>query len=198
MEFDYNNIPEGTRRVRAVNYKKIVGEAKDVDLNKPDLFEKMQELGWKMVNTCVHDSGIGLAAPQLGIPKKVFIMIDFEKPHLWSFKGTYSLIINPVISPVRGSERYSFPEGCLSVPGKQLTIARPREIDVTYWYFDKKGKLQQNAKERIGGYPARIFQHEYDHLFGMDIVQLYDRQNAKPRRGRPPGSKNSKKTKRRK
>lgn len=193
MEFDYNKIPEGTRLVHAINHKKIVGEAKDVDLDSPNLFEKMRELGWKMVNTCVHDDGVGLAAPQLGIPKKVFIMVDFEKPDLWSFKGTFSMIINPTIYPVRDSERYSSPEGCLSVPGKQLIIARPREVDVTYWYFDNKGNLKKNAKERLCGYPARVFQHEYDHLFGMDIVQLHARQNAKVRRGRPRGNKNSKK-----
>lgn len=186
MKFDYNNIPEKTRLIHAVNYKKINGEAKDVNLEDPNLLEKMADLGWKMVNTCMIDKGIGLAAPQFGIQKKVIVVIDFETPDVWKFDGTYSLYINPIITPVKGSERWNFPEGCLSVPGKTLSIARPREVDLTYWYFNEKGQLRQSIKERYFGYPSRIIQHEIDHLYGKNIVELYERQNLKKKkRGRP-------------
>lgn len=192
MKFNYNKIPEKTKLVHALNYKKINGEAKNVDLEDPDLFKKMNDLGWKMVKTCVCDNGVGLAAPQLGIPRKVFVMVDFEQDGLWKFCGTMSLYINPVITPIRDTERVMHAEGCLSVPGKQLKIFRPKKVEVSYWYFDDKGKLKQSTKEVLDGFPARIFQHEYDHLFGMDIVKLNERQNLKPKRGRPKGSKNSK------
>lgn len=192
MKFDYNNIPKKTRLVHAVSYKKIHGEAKNVDLEDPDLLDKMTKLGWKMVKTCTVDGGVGLAAPQLGFPKKVFLMADFEKEDVWKFCGTLSLYINPTITPVRKSERLTSPEGCLSVPGKVFNIARPKEIDVSYWYFTDKGKLQQSTAERMEGHPARIFSHEYDHLYGMDIVKLHERQNTKVKRGRPKGSKNKK------
>jgi peptide deformylase len=161
-----------------------VGEAKDVNLENENLFDYIQNLGWKMVKTCAVDGGVGLAAPQLGIKKKIFIIADFEKPDVWKLTGNFTLVMNPVIYPVKGSERFTFPEGCLSVPGKTLSIARPREVDVTYWYFDKKGNLKQNLKERLEGHPSRVFQHEFDHLLGRDIVELYERQNSKKKRGR--------------
>jgi len=190
MLFEYHDIPDKTRYIKALKHNKICGEALDVNLDDPNLLEKMEKLGWKMVQTCMKEGGIGLAAPQLGIQKKVFITIDFPNPDVWKFDGTFSLYMNPVLTPVRKSERFAFPEGCLSVPGKTLNILRPREVDVSYWYFSAKGKLCQSTKERLTGYPSRVLQHECDHLYGMDIVQLHARQNAKPKRGRPKGSKN--------
>jgi len=172
MKFDYNNIPPKTRHVKPLSYKKINGEAKDVDLEDPDLFDKMQKLGWKLVKTCVLDSGIGLAAPQIGIPRKCFVMVDVPKPDVWKFEGTMSLVINPTIAPVRKSERATLPEGCLSVPGKTLNIARPREVIVTYWYFNNKGKLMCNKAEQICGHQARIFQHEC--LFRRSVISTED------------------------
>jgi len=194
MQFDYTNIPETVALKHALSHKKINGEAGDVNLEDPLLLDKMTQLGWKMVKTCVCDNGVGFSAPQFGIPRKVFIVIDFEQPEVWKFCGTFGLYMNPTITPVRKSERYSSPEGCLSVPGKELLISRPREVEVSYWYFDTKGQLKHSTGEKLSGWPSRIFQHEYDHLFGMDIVQLYKRQHTKPKRGRPKGSKNKKKT----
>jgi peptide deformylase len=190
MQFDYNEIPEKVRYVKPLNYKKINGTALDVNLEDPDLFNKMQKVGWKMVKTCLTDNGIGLAAPQIGILKKFFIAIDFEQADVWKFNGKFSLYINPVVTPVKRSERVAFPEGCLSVPGKTLNILRPMEVDVSYWYFDKNEKLRQSTGERLDGHRSRLFQHEYGHLFGENIVALHARQNSKPKRGRPKGSKN--------
>ena len=140
MKFDYSDIPTKTKLIHAVGYKKINGEATDVNLEDPELFDKMKKLGWKMVKTCVADNGVGLAAPQLGIPRKCFVMIDFEHEDVWKFRGTMSLVMNPTSTPVRGSERVTGPEGCLSVPKKSLNIARPKEVVVSYWYFSSKPK----------------------------------------------------------
>lgn len=175
FKFDYNKIPEGTKLDHAVNYRKIVGEAQDVDLKSPDLFEKMQGLVWKMIKTCDIDGGVGLAAPQLGIPKKAIIMVGFEDPYLWAFDGNFTLCLNPTFKAIEGTEKTTEAESCLSIPGQSFRINRYKEISVSYWSFDEQ-KTLTNYVDRLEGYPARIYQHERDHLFAVNIADLHERQ----------------------
>jgi len=175
MEFEYKNIPADTKIVHAIDYKKIIGESADVNLEEPKLYDSMLELGWKMVKTCLVDGGVGLAAPQLGFPKKIFIMVGFDNPWYWQFNGKFTLCMNPTWTTAPGSETRTEPEGCLSVPGQTLSITRYQEIDVTYWAFNEKKKLEK-VVDRVVGYPARIYQHEREHLFGTSIVDVNLRQ----------------------
>jgi peptide deformylase len=194
MEFDYkkNLEKQKVKLVKPLNYKKIIGKAQPVNLEDPKIFEKMKTLGWRMVKSCVDGGGIGLAAPQIGIPVRAFITIEFKNPWIWKFEDNFKLYINPEYTLIRKTERTSFSEECLSVPRKSLIIKRPKALMATYWSFTKKEKLEQ-FQELLEGYSARAFLHERDHLEGLNIIDLYERQNKKPRRGRPKGSKNKKK-----
>jgi len=189
MQFDYNSIPDGIKLIKPLHYKKIVSKSQPINLEDPDLFEKMEKLGWRLVKSCVDGGGIGLAAPQIGIPLQAFVGVEFIKPYIWQFTGKINLFINPEFVIVKGTDRTSFPEQCLSVPGKTLNIKRPRVVSASWWGFDKNGKLEQ-YRETLEGYPSTLFQHELDHLNLITIIDLYERQNLKPKRGRPKGKKN--------
>jgi len=99
-----------------------------------------------------HD-GMGLAAPQVGIMKRFFIM--------QSGLGKKYVCINPKI--VRVSPRQEFKdEGCLSYPGQKVLVKRSSEVRVSYQ--DAKGK---SVTKKFTGMMARCFQHELNHLDGI-------------------------------
>jgi len=104
--------------------------------------------------------GLGLAAPQVGVLKRLFIydLRDDQGPQT---------IVNPVISEARGEWEYE--EGCLSVPGLYFPIVRPKEIHLTGWDLDGK-EVSIEADELL----ARLFQHELDHLEGKLLLEMLD------------------------
>ena len=114
--------------------------------------------------------GVGLAAPQIGIPLAVAVLEDpgaqdpdvervRERPPL-----PYRVLVNPRYEPV-GDDRASFYEGCLSVRGWQAVVARHRRVRLTGQ--DETGR---ELDEVLPGWPARIVQHETDHLHGTLYV----------------------------
>lgn len=119
-----------------------------------DFGEKTSQLLDDMKETLIKAQGVGLAAPQIGILRRVFIvMIDND----------YFECINPEI--VKQSGKQVGEEGCLSVKGKYGTVERPERVTVTA--YDRNGKkFTVNAK----GFMARAFCHEYDHLNGILYV----------------------------
>lgn len=120
-----------------------------------DLLDDMKE-------TVRAESGAGLAAPQIGLSKRV-VVIDVDE-------GYYELV-NPVIVSVKGEQ--SGPEGCLSVKGKQGTVVRPYKVKAEY--RDRFGKKHKLTAE---GFFARAVCHELDHLDGIlytdKATELYD------------------------
>lgn len=104
-----------------------------------------------MKDTVRAERGAGLAAPQIGIAKRV-VVVDVSE-------GYYELI-NPVIVYSKGEQ--SGPEGCLSVRGKQGTVRRPYKIKAEY--RDRHGKKHKLTAE---GFFARAVCHEVDHLDGI-------------------------------
>ncbi len=139
--------------------------------------EALQELLLDMQETMHADSGVGIAAPQVGVSKQIFIAAP---------PGENPLVcINPSILET-SQETSLFEEGCLSVPGVFAEIERPTEV--TFHYQDVKGR---SHTIRATGYLARIMQHEYDHLQGklfVDKIQnpkVYQRvmKKYKKRRG---------------
>ena len=104
-----------------------------------------------MKETVRAEQGAGLAAPQIGISKRV-VVIDVEE-------GFYEMV-NPVIISTKGEQ--TGPEGCLSVKGKQGTVTRPNKVKAEY--RDRNGKKHKLTAE---GFFARAVCHELDHLDGI-------------------------------
>jgi peptide deformylase len=131
--------------------------AEPIDENYP----KLNELIKNMFDTMVHAEGVGLAAPQIGLPIRL-IVIDLaplkeDDPELGSFRVT---MINPEILEV-SEEEVPYDEGCLSIPGINETVLRPESVKISY--------LDEEFNEHMDvfdGYKARVVQHEYDHLEG--------------------------------
>lgn len=113
--------------------------------------EKLWQLLDDMKETLDHAEGLGLAAPQVGILKRVCIVEYDDK--------LYELV-NPVLISSKG--KCVDNEGCLSVVGFRGLVERPKQIDIEY--FDRHGnKVSFHAE----GYFARVFLHEMDHLDGI-------------------------------
>jgi peptide deformylase len=107
-----------------------------------------------MADTMYEYNGIGLAAPQVGVSKRV-IVVDYGEEH-----GGLIEMINPVIVEKSGS--VVDVEGCLSIPGIRGHVERYEKLTLRYQKRD--GKTYEMKPE---GYFARIFQHEIDHLDGI-------------------------------
>jgi peptide deformylase len=118
-----------------------------------------------MVETMYEAPGVGLAAPQVGVQKRLFVY------DLHDGLGARTLI-NPVISESRGEWEYE--EGCLSVPGLYFPIVRPKEVHLTGYDLDGN-EVSIEADE----FEARVFQHELDHLDGRLLLELLDADQRK-------------------
>ncbi|MFF7314068.1 peptide deformylase [Streptomyces sp. NPDC008137] len=111
--------------------------------------------------------GVGLAAPQVGVPLRIAVIEDPapvpETVRLARGRvpQPFRVLVNPAYEPV-GDARAAFFEGCLSVPGWQAVVARPAEVRLTGQ--DEHGRA---LDEVFSGWPARIVQHETDHLDGV-------------------------------
>jgi len=125
-----------------------------------DIDGAVKRLADDMVAPLREVEGLGLAAPQVGVLKRLFIydLREGEGPQT---------IVNPVISESRGEWVYE--EGCLSVPGLYFPIVRPKEIHLTGWDLDGS-EVSIEADELL----ARLFQHELDHLEGRLLLELLD------------------------
>ena len=130
----------------------------------------VQKLIDDMIETMREYNGVGLAAPQVHEGLRIFVAAispDEEEPLPDSAEPM--VFINPVITPL-GSERVEDWEGCLSVPDMHGRVLRAEEIDVTC--RDRRGG---RLVVRAHGHPARVIQHETDHLDGFLFV---DRMNG--------------------
>ncbi|MET8080963.1 peptide deformylase [Streptomyces sp. NPDC005303] len=119
--------------------------------------------------------GVGLAAPQVGVPLRIAVVEDPAPvpEEIRLARGRvplpFRVLVNPSYGAV-GTERMAFFEGCLSVPGWQAVVARPAEVRLTC--EDENGRP---VDEVFSGWPARIVQHETDHLDGtlyLDRAEL--------------------------
>ena len=130
---------------------------------KVDSFDKkLHKLLDDMAETLIDSGGVGLAAPQVGILRRIFLVdVGVEENEIVEF-------INPEILETDG-EQYG-PEGCLSVPGKYGLVKRPYYAKVRAQ--DRYGEwFEAEGEELIG----RCFCHEYDHLDGIIYTEKMDR-----------------------
>jgi len=111
-----------------------------------------------MVDTMYDAVGAGLAAPQVGVQKRLFVYDVGDGPEV---------MINPSI--VESSGEWYFEEGCLSIPELRLGIVRPMAVHITGIDLDGN-ELSIEADEFLG----RVFQHEVDHLDGVLMVERLD------------------------
>jgi peptide deformylase len=116
----------------------------------------LKELVFKMVDIMVESDGIGLAAPQLGILKRIIVAKTGPDN-----KSDFLCLINPKILK-KSKEKILIEEGCLSFPGIFLDINRPIEIEIESENIEGK-KINLTAK----GVLSRVLQHELDHLDGV-------------------------------
>jgi peptide deformylase len=123
--------------------------------------------------TMLEAPGVGLAAPQIGLSLAIAVMEDHAREDVDDPQEIaelpFRVIINPSYQPI-GDATASFYEGCLSFEGYQAV--RQRWLDIVATWEDESGEIH---KERLHGWPARIFQHETDHLRGevyIDQAQI--------------------------
>ncbi|MBA5629436.1 peptide deformylase [Moheibacter lacus] len=150
--------------IRAFGDPVLRQKAVDIDPN----YKNLKPLIENMFETMADAYGVGLAAPQIGLAIRLFIVdltpfADDEEyedisEELKSFKKVF---INPKIIEKKGEE-WKFNEGCLSIPGVREDVSRPETIVIEY--LDENFKKH---KEEISDIRARVIQHEYDHIEGI-------------------------------
>jgi len=137
---------------------------KEIDKDYPDL----KELIANMWETMYNAQGVGLAAPQIGLPIRLFVidsaqMIgEDEKDE----EGLKQVFINAE-KIEEGGEEWEFEEGCLSIPDLRGDVSRPGQLRLRY--------LDENFKQHeklFTGITARVIQHEYDHVDGILFTEL--------------------------
>ena len=132
-------------------------ETEDITADYPNLAELLDN----MFQTMYNSDGVGLAAPQVGLPIRLFVIdatpMKEDFPEIDVAKRVF---INPEIIE-ESEETIAYEEGCLSVPGIHEKVTRPTEVTVNY--FDENFV---EHTEKFTGFFARIVQHEYDHLEG--------------------------------
>lgn len=128
------------------------------ELEKSD--ESLQELIDNMFETMYASNGIGLAAPQIGLAKRLFIVDGSEIEGIQP-EGFKEAFINPVIKEEFGEE-WEFEEGCLSIPDVRAFVKRKGELTIRYY-----NREWEKQVKTFDGMAARIIQHEYDHIEGV-------------------------------
>ena len=140
-------------------------EAKEIDKDYP----KLNELIEKMYETMYGAHGVGLAAPQIGLPIRLFLvdtepfsddedLSEKDREQMKNFKKTF---INAQILEEEGDE-WAFNEGCLSIPDVREDVFRKPKIKIQY-----QDENFDTHVEEYDGLIARVIQHEYDHIEGV-------------------------------
>ena len=135
-------------------------DLRQISKNVETVGKEEQKLMDDMLDTMYAANGIGLAAIQIGIPKRIIVMDlskkEGEKEPLY--------FVNPVIIE-RNTDKSTYEEGCLSVPNQFAEIDRPSKCDVEYLDYQGKKKLL-----KAEGLLATCIQHEMDHLEGILFI----------------------------
>ncbi|MGI8491495.1 MAG: peptide deformylase [Acidimicrobiales bacterium] len=124
---------------------------------------RLAAMAASMVDTMHAARGLGLAAPQIGVQKRLFVYQAGEEVRT---------VVNPTITETSGEWEYE--EGCLSIPGLYFPIVRPKEVHLTGYDLDgHEVSIEADEVE------ARCFLHELDHLDGRLLVDLLDPEQRK-------------------
>lgn len=150
------NAPYEIRVIGDPVLRQRAGEVTDVD-------GKVARLAADMLTTMYEAPGLGLAAPQVGVQKRLFVFDVGEGPRV---------VINPQILESDGEVAYG--EGCLSIPGLTFELVRPKKVHLVGYDLDGN-ELSIEADEIM----ARCFQHELDHLDGILIIERLSGEDRK-------------------
>lgn len=139
--------------------------ADEITSDYPDLSELIENM-WE---TMYAAHGVGLAAPQIGLSIRLFVIDaslfvdeeEMDQEEIDTLNDLKKVFINPIIEEEQG-ELWSFNEGCLSIPDVREDVSRKEEIVVSY--VDENFTPQQL---KLNGLAARVVQHEYDHIQGV-------------------------------
>lgn len=130
-----------------------------------EITEEVQALCFDMVDTMLMADGAGLAAVQVGVPLRIFTMIDLPDAGLPVPEALLDreklILINPTFTD-KSDDLIEMPEGCLSMPSVFFPVKRHREVTIEYQ--DIHGRMQTLSGK---GYKAICIQHEMDHLDGV-------------------------------
>jgi peptide deformylase len=133
----------------------------DIDESYPNLSGLIDN----MFETMYNASGVGIAAPQIGLSIRLFVIdatpFGEDEPELENFKKVF---INAKIVEQTGEE-WKFNEGCLSIPDIREDVSRKEQIVISY--YDENFNHHQ---ETYNGLVARVIQHEYDHIEGKLFI----------------------------
>ena len=138
-------------RIFIYGEKILAGVAAPVLSVTPELCNLLND----MMSFMRESRGVGLAAPQIGVSQRFFVMDAGYKVRK---------VINPEILST-GNSTEEIEEGCLSVPGIHKKVRRPKRITVRY-----QNEAGETVEEELKDLPARVFQHEFDHLYGVLFV----------------------------
>lgn len=170
MKLNISEVAPGTKICQPLLHNKIMVKSTDFEGMTNGRFTTPSTTLAQMVATCLADDGIGLAAPQIGVFKRLFIIRDFDETV--GLHQTFSVFFNPTWLAVREDGKSIEREGCLSVPGKSYNVERWNTIDAKWWETDDATGKPVERSERITGFRARIFQHEFQHLNAVSIVNV--------------------------
>ena len=138
-----------------------------------EINDELRELANNMIDTMRAYDGVGLAAPQVNISKRMFI-IDVG---IIDETAAAEAFINPEILSAEGSD--TMEEGCLSIPDVNADVTRPFKLKVLYQTLDG-----ETIEEEMDGLLARVYQHELDHLEGVlfiDKISFLQRKLLEPK-----------------
>lgn len=141
-----------TRTIRILGDEILRKKCRAID----EVSDRIKCIVKDMIDTMYEANGVGLAAPQIGILRRIFVLDAYDEVGARVF-------INPEILELKGNQRDV--EGCLSLPGKQSEVNRSNYVKIR--------ALNENGEEFIlecEGFLARIIQHENDHLDGILFI----------------------------
>jgi peptide deformylase len=157
-------LPLAILKIARMGHPVLLQEAAPVaDVTAPEI----QRLIDDMIETMLDAGGIGLAAPQVHVPLRLFVFhlpadrVADESAEPGFERLPPQALINPEITPIDPDKRLGW-EGCLSIPG--LRAAVPRFAQISYTGVDRDGK---RIERQASGLHAVVIQHEYDHLDGV-------------------------------
>jgi peptide deformylase len=163
-------VVEGTN-LRIVKYPHPSLRASNDEITAEELKDgSIAQLAKEMFKMMYAAQGVGLAAPQVGVNKRLMVYNEQGDPKKWLDEV---IMVNPKIVEFSDSKEIDM-EGCLSFPDMSGEVERSKWIKVEA--FNLKGK---KMKKKYTGWEARIFQHEYDHLDGVVYI---DRLSEKGRK----------------